>query len=97
MKNVIIVGAGGFGREVFHWLQDWIAFDENRRRAFQIKGFLGLDDKELDDFDLPVGILGYEETYSFEKNDLFVMAVGQPILKRKIANRMTDSRLSSSL
>lgn len=90
MKNIIIVGAGGFGREVFHWLQDWIAFDTNRRLAFQIKGFLGLDDTELDDFDLPVGILGHEETYKFEENDLFVMAVGQPILKRKIADRMTE-------
>ena len=90
MKNVIIVGAGGFGREVFHWLQDWIAFDSNRRYAFRIKGFLGLDNAELDDFDLPVGILGHEETYKFEEDDLFVMAVGQPILKRKIANRMTE-------
>ncbi len=90
MKNIIIVGAGGFGREVFHWLQDWIGFDTNRRYAFQIKGFLGLDDKELDDFDLPVGILGHEGTYKFQEDDLFVMAVGQPALKRKIANRMIE-------
>ena len=90
MKNVIIVGAGGFGREVFYWLQDWIDFDANRRHSFQIKGFLGLDESELDSFDLPVGILGNEETYEFQKDDLFVMAVGQPALKRKIATRMIE-------
>lgn len=90
MKNLIIVGAGGFGREVFHWINDWISFDETRKSDFQIKGFLGMDDNELDDFDFPVGILGHEETYTFQKNDLFVMGVGQTTLKRKIATRMAE-------
>jgi len=90
LKNFIIVGAGGFGREIFHWINDWLSFDETRKNDYQIKGFLGLDDNELDGFDFPVGILGYEETYAFQKDDLFVMGVGQTTLKRKIATRMTE-------
>lgn len=90
LKNLIIVGAGGFGREVFHWLKDWIDAYDTRRYDFQIKGFLSLDKSELDGFDIPIGILGDEETYEYQKNDLFVMGVGQPGLKRKIANRMLE-------
>jgi len=91
LKNLIIVGAGGFGREVFHWLKDWIAFDETRKNDFQIKGFISLDPNELDGFDVPVGILGDEESYEFQKDDLFVMGVGQPKIKRKIAERMSKA------
>ena len=83
LKNLIIVGAGGFGREVFHWLEDWIRFDETRKHDFQIKGFLSLDEGELDGFEMPIEILGDENTYKIEKDDLFVMGVGQTTLKKK--------------
>lgn len=90
MKNIIIVGAGGFGREVFHWLEDWLDFYEARRREFQIKGFFSLNENELDGFDMPVGILGHENSYEIQKDDLFVMGVGQTARKRKIAERLAE-------
>ena len=41
-QNIIIVGAGGFGRELFEML--WDAYDKN---AYQFKGFLAQDDRSL--------------------------------------------------
>lgn len=93
MKNFIIVGAGGFAREVFHWLEDWIAFDDSRRSEYQIKGFLSLDKNELDDFQMPVGILGDENSYDHGPDDLFVMGIGQTAAKRKVANRLIDKNV----
>jgi len=90
MKNIIIVGAGGFGREVFHWLQDWIDFDAIRKCEFQIKGFFSLDDSELDGFDMPVEILGHENSYEVQQNDVFVMGIGQTARKRKVAQRLAE-------
>ncbi len=84
MKDLIIVGAGGFGREVFHWLQDWLDADRNRSQEFQIKGFFSFDENILDDFSFPVGILGHEETYQIQPNDRFVMGIGR-IDRRKVA------------
>ena len=34
MKAVHIVGAGDFGREVFHWCRDALSADEYRIRGF---------------------------------------------------------------
>lgn len=73
MKNLIIIGARGYGREVFHLAQDEI----RAGRQLTIKGFL--DDKH----DALEGIPGYPpilssaEDYVPEAEDVFVCALGE--------------------
>ena len=85
MYDLIIVGAGGFSRELYHWVNDWIQADRNRLGQFRVKGFLSIDNNLLDGFDLPIGILGDEETYTIQPNDRFVMGIGK-VLRKKIAS-----------
>ena len=49
-RRILIVGAGGFGREVFHWLKDALSGDSSKITGFlfcnkwELKRVLLLDD-----------------------------------------------------
>ena len=49
MKNVIIVGAGGFGREVYNYVEDCI----KAGAQWQIKGLLDDNPHALDSYNYP--------------------------------------------
>lgn len=75
MKNLIIIGARGFGREVFDLAMDII---EAGKADFLIKGFL--DDKA----DALEGLSGYPpildsvENYCIQQDDVFICGLGEP-------------------
>jgi len=79
--DVIIVGAGGLGRELFIWVGDMIA----TRPGYKIKGFLDDDLSALDNFDYNPGILGSIRDYKPSENERFVLGIGTVELKEEIA------------
>ena len=81
MNNLIIINAGKFGREVFAWSQ-------NCNEKFILKGFLDNRPNILDDFNYNIKILGNVDTYIPEENDVFICAIGDILLKRKLCNIM---------
>ncbi len=86
MANFIIVGAGGFGREVFQWLEDWI--QTQPKSDHTIKGFLSLDVDLLKDYDLPVGVLGSEFDYEIQESDRFIIAIGSAVRKKVVVEEL---------
>ena len=91
MINLIIVGAGGFGREVYSWLKDSINHGAGAvGECFQIKGFLTNNPNDLNGFKLPIGILGDPDVYIPEQDDQFVLAIGTIADKRRIAIGLRD-------
>ena len=72
MKNLIIIGARGFGREVYDLATQCSGFNIE----YVIKGFL--DDKAdaLDGFENYPAILSSVEDYKIEEDDVFVCALG---------------------
>lgn len=72
MKNLIIVGARGFGREVYDLATQCSGFNIE----YVIKGFL--DDKAdaLDGFENYPAIISSVEEYKIQENDVFVCALG---------------------
>lgn len=87
MKNIAIIGAGGFGREV-----QWLIEEINTQ--FQQWKFLGFIDDNL-----PVGtvindsqVIGNTE---WAKNqDMYVVcAIGDPNTKRKVLDKYTNSKV----
>jgi len=74
MKHLIIVGARGWGREVFEAAKHCPA---HNRGEFDIKGFL---DSKLDALDGLRGeyppIIGAVETYKIQQDDIFFVAMG---------------------
>lgn len=89
MKNLIIIGVGGFAREVFWHAKKSLGFGVD----WQIKGFLDGDVKLApEDYELlPEKVLGDVDTYEISADDVFTCAVGSPkarkILVEKILSR----------
>ncbi|MEO8368109.1 MAG: NeuD/PglB/VioB family sugar acetyltransferase [Candidatus Solibacter sp.] len=77
IKNLVIISAGSFGREVYLWAAETI----DAGAPFRIKGFLDGRRNELDGFDYGAKILGDVESYSIEEDDVFVSAIGEPMDK----------------
>lgn len=78
MKHLIIIGARGWGREVYDLAAAYIAAGAD----MDIKGFL--DDK-ADALDGKTGyphILGPVETYEIQKDDVFICALGDVHYKK---------------
>ena len=85
-KRIIIVGSGGFGREVYQWTCDWI--DAQTSKDHEIGGFLDIDPDQLNGFEIPVPHLGCEDTYSINENDRFIIAIGQPEKRQIVASKL---------
>ena len=78
--NVIVVGASGFGRELLQYVQD--AHGDNP--GVHIKGF-------LDDDPAKAGgaIVGDTLTYPIGDEDRFIISLGDPGLRRALAERLS--------
>ena len=79
MKQLVIIGARGFGREIFNLACESVGYESD----FLIKGFL--DDKAdaLVGYDGYPRILGAVEDYELQPEDVFVCALGNTSYKKK--------------
>lgn len=86
MKHLIIIGARGFGREVYCSACESIGYGEE----FDIKGYL--DDKAdaLDGYNEYPPILGAVETYEIEPDDVFICALGEVKWKKHYSQLILD-------
>ena len=81
-KNLIIINAGKFGREVYTWVIQTI----HRGEAWVIKGFLDDRPSILRDYQYDVPILGPVEEYIPQQNDVFLCAIGEPKDKKRFCS-----------
>ena len=83
-RRLLIVGAGGFGREIATWAYDVPA---SRRDWDVVAGFLDRDPAaSADRRRLPV--LGSEDDFEFGPEDRVVIAIGDGALRRQVAERL---------
>lgn len=85
-KGVVIVGAGGFGREVLQYAHDIFADASD----YRVKGFV--DDRHVDlaSFGLDAPLLGDTVTYVPDVDDRFVIAVGEPQVRARLAAHFAE-------
>jgi sugar O-acyltransferase (sialic acid O-acetyltransferase NeuD family) len=82
MKNLIIIGARGFGREIYN-----IAIQTKEyNNEWIIKGFLDDKSDALNNFQNYPLILSSVEEYQIEENDIFICALGDVKYKKKYVN-----------
>ena len=86
MKNLLIIGARGWGREVFGMLPDCLGYGTD----FVVKGFLDDNVDALEKFDGYPPIIDSVEHYQPQADDVFVCALGEPKWKRHYAQIMLD-------
>jgi sugar O-acyltransferase (sialic acid O-acetyltransferase NeuD family) len=81
MQNLIIVGAGGFGRVTYSQCKGDGAFGKD----WVVKGFLDDRPNILDGYKTEVGIIGTPDTYAPQPGDIFIVALGEPKAKMHYA------------
>jgi sugar O-acyltransferase (sialic acid O-acetyltransferase NeuD family) len=86
MRKILIIGAGGWGREVL----DQLCGDPARCVEWNVKGFLDSRAHMLDGFNYDYRILGDPMTYVPQPDDVFVCAVGSPRDRQKYARPLLD-------
>ena len=85
MKNLIIIGAGDWGLEVWAWLEQ----AKGCNIEWQFKGFLDNNSNALENVHYcDAKILGSEDTYNVGENDVFVCTIANTIIKEKVSNKI---------
>lgn len=84
MKNLVIIGAGGCGREVLQWAKD-INKVESR---WNIKGFIDDDLNALDGKKCSVTLLSTIDGYEIGVEDEFVCCIGNSKVRKAIVEKL---------
>lgn len=82
MKELIIVGAGGFGRELLQWIKDI----NNIKKIWEIKGFIDDNLNALDKFNLEYSVIGSIKDWHPGENEVFACAIANPVVKEKVVS-----------
>jgi sugar O-acyltransferase (sialic acid O-acetyltransferase NeuD family) len=85
MKDLIIIGAGGFGLEVAAYAEDVIRAG---KADFQIKGFLD-DTKKTGNRHANYPILGTTDA-AHEKDAIYILALGNPNDRRALSEKLSS-------
>lgn len=80
----ILVGAGRFARELICWAED----TAEQRGTPPVTGFLDESAGALDGFSYQLSYCGAIEAYQPQRNDRLLMAIGDPVEKRRVAHML---------
>ncbi len=86
MKDLILIGAGGFGREVLAWARQTAAHG----RAWRVKGFLDDNPEALAAKRVSVPWLGRVEDHAPAEREVFLCPMGTPALRRRCSEIIQD-------
>jgi sugar O-acyltransferase (sialic acid O-acetyltransferase NeuD family) len=80
MKNLILIGAGDWGLEVFSWIHESIQYGVE----YQFKGFLDYNKNSFNKSNLKdILFLGSIQEYIPEENDVFICTIANPKFKQQ--------------
>ena len=84
--DLIMVGAGGMGREVFSWLSHEI----KGKKDLRIKGFLDDNPQALGKLPYPVKVIGSISDYQPNNNESLVVSILDPRIKKDIVESLVS-------
>jgi sugar O-acyltransferase (sialic acid O-acetyltransferase NeuD family) len=86
LKELYIVGAGGFGRELLQWVKDINAVQEK----WIIKGFLDDNLNALDEYVCDYKVVGKILDYTPKENEELALGIAEPHIKEKLVKMLMD-------
>ena len=86
MKNLLIIGARGFGRGVYHLFMDCVKFGSIK--DVECKGFLDGNKDALNGYSGYPPIISSVEDYVVDADDVFVCAMGDPVYRKLYAEKI---------
>ena len=88
MKDLIIIGASGFGREVLQW-----AKDVNKvKPTWNVKGFIDDNPNALASYKCDKQVLGNVKNWTVSENEVFTCAIAMPEVKMNIVKAMLEKQ-----
>ena len=87
MKDLIIIGAGGFGREVLSYA---LEIQEQGHNEWRIKGFINDIEDALDSFDIEYPILGPIKGHIPLENAVYICAIGDSEARLRIGKEFLN-------
>jgi sugar O-acyltransferase (sialic acid O-acetyltransferase NeuD family) len=84
MKRLLILGAGGFGREVL----EWASGVPTHARDWEIGGFLDANPSATKGYPCAVAILGDPLQFNYRPDDVVVPAIGDPASRLKLCRTL---------
>lgn len=88
LKNLIIIGAGSFGREAYVWAKQ----SKENGLLWQVKGFLDDNKNALAGYSYEVGVVSSVKEYKPKLNDVFICPMGNPKIKKKLVSMILKKR-----
>lgn len=79
MKKIIIIGAGGYGRELLQWIKDI----NEAGPTWEIAGFIDDNPVALDGLECDYSVIGTIKDWQPKKDEVFALALGNPKTKEK--------------
>lgn len=79
MQNLIIIGAGGLGREVYD-----LAIDTG---AYTVRGFVDANPSAAPEV---APVLGTPENYEIQPGDVFICAIGKPDVRCRVVRSLRE-------
>lgn len=86
MKHLIILGAGGMGRQVLSFAKSCDGFE----KEYDIKGFLDDNLEAMKAFPGYPPVLGTVDDYKVEADDVFFNSIGDVQSKKRCINKILD-------
>ena len=86
MKDLIVVGAGGFGRETIYVAE---RINENNPQ-WNIKGFIDDNLSALDNVTCDYPIIGRIQDWMPAENEVFALGISSPLLKEKLSSALKE-------
>ena len=84
MNKIVIVGAGGFGRELLQWIKDI----NKTKQTWEIEGFIDDNIHALDNVEIDYQVIGTIKDWNPKEGEEFALALASPALKRKIVTEL---------
>lgn len=85
MKKLVIIGAGGFGRSIYH-----LATQSNGYKTeFEIKGFIDDNQNALNNFSAYPHVINTIAEYTIDEQDVFACSIGNVETKKKVIEFLT--------
>jgi sugar O-acyltransferase (sialic acid O-acetyltransferase NeuD family) len=81
LPKLVIIGAGGFGRETLAWAEQSVQIG----REWEIKGFIDDNPRALEGKALRAPLLGTNADFQPASDEVFLCAIGIPAIKRRVS------------
>ena len=84
MKNLIIIGAGGYGREIYNLAKQ----TKLHNKEYIIKGFIDDNCQALNGYHKYPNIISTVKEYKVDKDDVFICAIANIEIKKRIITEL---------